>query len=123
MAASPSTTTSIPPTRVSKLPAPQKGSQTARTPWPESDVLVCCSCRLTLIVFQQAAQPLPTSHLFLFSTDCLSWQLRQAFLPNRPYPAFRIGVQIRTSGRQGKGSSRFLHRSPDETMSSICGRD
>jgi len=30
-------------------------------------------------------------------------QLRQAFLLNRPYPAFRIGVQIRTSGRQGKG--------------------
>src|SRR2546425_12415799 len=34
-------------------------SQTARTPWPESDVLVCCSCRLALIVFQQAAQPAP----------------------------------------------------------------
>ena len=27
----------------------------------------------------------------------------QAFLLNRPYPAFRIGVQIRTSGRQDKG--------------------
>jgi hypothetical protein len=29
--------------------------------------------RLALIVFQQAAQPLPTSHLFLLSRDCLSW--------------------------------------------------
>src|SRR5664280_1361467 len=43
--------------------------KTARTPWPESDILVCCSCRLPLIVFQQAAQPLPTPYLFLFSTD------------------------------------------------------
>jgi hypothetical protein len=47
-------------------------TQTSRTPWPESDALVCCSCRLALIVFQQAAQPLPAPHLFLFSTDCLS---------------------------------------------------
>src|ERR1035441_2809011 len=53
---------------------PQKGSRTSRTPWPESDILVCCSCRLALIVFQQAAQPLPAPHLFLFSTDCLSRQ-------------------------------------------------
>jgi hypothetical protein len=32
------------------------------------------SCRLALIVFQQAAQALPASQLFLFSTDCLSRQ-------------------------------------------------
>src|SRR5499427_9363039 len=48
--------------------------KTASTTWPESDVLVCCSCRLALIVFQQAAQPLPTPHLFLLSADCLSRQ-------------------------------------------------
>src|SRR5437773_6734550 len=57
-----------------KTASTTEGSQTPRTPWPESDVLVCCSCRLTLIVFQQAAQPLPTPHLFLFSTDSLSRQ-------------------------------------------------
>src|ERR1019366_3540156 len=32
------------------------------------------SCRFPLIVLQQAAQPLPTPHLSLFSTDCLSRQ-------------------------------------------------
>jgi hypothetical protein len=32
--------------------------------------LLMCLCRLTLIVFQQAAQPFPTAHLFLFSWDC-----------------------------------------------------
>jgi hypothetical protein len=29
-----------------------------------------CLCRHTFIVFQQAAQPFPTAHLFLFSRDC-----------------------------------------------------
>src|SRR6516164_3722790 len=73
MAASPSTTTSIPPVSF-KTPSTTERKPNSQTPWPESDVLVCCSCRLTLIVFQQAAQPLPTPHLFLFSTDCVSWQ-------------------------------------------------
>src|SRR5207253_6075575 len=42
-----------------------------------------------------------------WSSDVCSSDL----LPNRPYPAFRIGVQIRTSGRQGKGlhASCFDH--------------
>src|ERR1019366_659678 len=40
MAASPSTTTSIPPPQVFLPPTPHKGSQTPRTPRPESDVLV-----------------------------------------------------------------------------------
>src|SRR2546429_4322482 len=28
-----------------KTASTTEGSQTPRTPWPESDVLVCCSCR------------------------------------------------------------------------------
>jgi len=36
-----------------------------------------CLCRLTFIVFQQAAQPFPTAHLFLFSWDCWSPQGEQ----------------------------------------------
>jgi len=36
-----------------------------------------CLCRLTFIVFQQAAQPFPTAHLFLFSWDCGSPQGEQ----------------------------------------------
>src|SRR2546425_13216823 len=33
-------------------------NQTSRTPWPESDVLVCCSCRLALIVEQHSKIPI-----------------------------------------------------------------
>src|SRR5260370_33914608 len=36
-----------------------------------------CSCRLTFIVFQDAAEPFPTAHLFLFSRDCWSPQREQ----------------------------------------------
>ena len=36
-----------------------------------------CSCRLTLIVFQQAAQPFPTAHWFLLSRSCWSLQGEQ----------------------------------------------
>jgi hypothetical protein len=32
------------------------------------------------IVFQQAAQPLPTPHHFSFSTDCLSRQREQQYI-------------------------------------------
>src|SRR5262249_36778547 len=70
MAASLSTTTSTPPPLVSKPPAPQKESQTSRTLRSVPNLLFDFSCYLELIVFQQAAQPLSTSHLVPFSKDC-----------------------------------------------------
>ncbi len=48
--------------------APDSISQTGTT---------TCLCRLAFIVFQQAAQPFPTAHLFLFSWDCCSPQGEQ----------------------------------------------
>src|SRR5437016_562660 len=50
----------------------RKQAKEPETLLSEQDVLVGCSCRLALIVFQKAAQPLPTSHLVPFSEGCWS---------------------------------------------------
>jgi hypothetical protein len=69
-----------------------------------------CLGRLTFIVFQQAAQPFPTAHLFLFSWDC--WRCQKAAVRRKlrdrtpdPFSAFEIFDH--TGSRSPTGQQAF----------------